>query len=141
MNTEQSNNNSTFSSAHQKLVICEKPSVAQTIAAVLGARERGDGCVAGNGWIVTWCVGHLVELAQAAAGVTLPRCTCRQAGRHQAGNIIVLRASLRPICCQPYVQPQAADAFAVPQQEAQQRLGARYRGRPLELHIQLAEQR
>ena len=50
-----------------KLVICEKPSVAQAIAAVLGARERGDGCIRGNGWIVTWCVGHLVELAQAAA--------------------------------------------------------------------------
>lgn len=50
-----------------QLVICEKPSVAQAIAAVLGARERGDGCIRGKDWIVTWCVGHLVELAQAAA--------------------------------------------------------------------------
>ncbi len=50
-----------------RLVIAEKPSVAQAIAAVLGARERGDGCIRGNGWIVSWCVGHLVELAQAAA--------------------------------------------------------------------------
>lgn len=49
-----------------KLVICEKPSVAQTISAVLGAKERKDGCICGNGWIVTWCVGHLVELAQAS---------------------------------------------------------------------------
>ena len=50
-----------------RLVIAEKPSVAQDIAAVLGARERGDGCIRGNDWIVTWCIGHLVELAQAAA--------------------------------------------------------------------------
>ena len=50
-----------------RLIVCEKPSVAQSIAAVLGARERGDGCIRGNGWIVSWCVGHLVELAQAAA--------------------------------------------------------------------------
>ncbi len=50
-----------------RLVICEKPSVAQAIAAVLGVRERGDGCIRGKDWIVTWCVGHLVELAQAAA--------------------------------------------------------------------------
>ena len=48
-----------------RLVIAEKPSVAQTIAAVLGAKTRGDGYVEGNGYIVSWCVGHLVELAQA----------------------------------------------------------------------------
>lgn len=46
-----------------KLVIAEKPSVAQTIAKVLGANKRGDGCVEGNGYIVSWCVGHLVGLA------------------------------------------------------------------------------
>lgn len=50
-----------------RLVITEKPSVAQAISAVLGARERKDGCIVGNGWIVSWCVGHLVELAQASA--------------------------------------------------------------------------
>lgn len=49
------------------LVIAEKPSVAQSIAAVLGAKERKDGCICGNGWTVTWCVGHLVEPAQADA--------------------------------------------------------------------------
>ena len=49
-----------------RLVIAEKPSVAQAIAAVLGAREREDGYIRGKDWIVTWCVGHLVELAQAA---------------------------------------------------------------------------
>lgn len=50
-----------------RLVIAEKPSVAQSIAAVLGAKTRGDGYVEGNGYIVSWCVGHLVELAQADA--------------------------------------------------------------------------
>jgi len=37
------------------------------VASVLGAKERGDGFVTGNGWIVSWCVGHLVELANAGA--------------------------------------------------------------------------
>ncbi len=49
------------------LVIAEKPSVAQSIAAVLHANKREDGFLSGNGWIVSWCVGHLVELADAAA--------------------------------------------------------------------------
>ena len=47
-----------------KLVIAEKPSVAQSIAGVIGAVERKDGYMEGNGYIVSWCVGHLVELAQ-----------------------------------------------------------------------------
>ena len=45
-----------------QLVIAEKPSVAQTIAKVLGASERKDGYVEGNGYIVSWCVGHLAAL-------------------------------------------------------------------------------
>ncbi len=45
------------------LVIAEKPSVAQTIAKVLGANQRKDGYIEGNGYIVSWCVGHLVGLA------------------------------------------------------------------------------
>ena len=48
------------------LVIAEKPSVAQTIAAVLGAKEKKDGFLTGSGYIVSWCVGHLVGLAEAA---------------------------------------------------------------------------
>lgn len=48
-----------------KLVIAEKPSVAQSIGAVLGANSRKDGYMEGSGYIVTWCVGHLVELAPA----------------------------------------------------------------------------
>ena len=47
-----------------KLVLAEKPSVAQSIAKVLGATKREDGYLAGNGYVVSWCVGHLVELAQ-----------------------------------------------------------------------------
>lgn len=47
-----------------KLVIAEKPSVANSIADVLGAYEKEDGYREGNGYIVSWCVGHLVELAQ-----------------------------------------------------------------------------
>lgn len=50
-----------------KLVLAEKPSVAQSIAKVLGATKRGDGYIEGNGYIVSWCVGHLVELAQPEA--------------------------------------------------------------------------
>ena len=46
-----------------KLVIAEKPSVAMSLAAVLGANERKDGYLEGGGWLVSWCVGHLLELA------------------------------------------------------------------------------
>ena len=48
-----------------KLVIAEKPSVAQSIAAVLGANTRRDGYMEGNGYLVSWCFGHLAELASA----------------------------------------------------------------------------
>lgn len=44
-----------------KLVIAEKPSVAMSIAGVIGAKEKQDGYCQGNGYIVTWCVGHLIE--------------------------------------------------------------------------------
>ena len=47
------------------LVIAEKPSVAQSIAAVIGATNRKDGYMEGSGYLVSWCVGHLVELAPA----------------------------------------------------------------------------
>jgi DNA topoisomerase-3 len=46
-----------------KLVIVEKPSVAVTIAKVIGARTRKDGYYEGNGYIVSWCVGHLIQMA------------------------------------------------------------------------------
>jgi DNA topoisomerase-3 len=45
-------------------VVAEKPAVARDIARVLGAERRGDGCLTGNGYVVTWAIGHLVGLAQ-----------------------------------------------------------------------------
>ena len=46
-----------------ELIIAEKPSVGRTIASVLGVTETKDGYMQGKGMIVTWCIGHLVELA------------------------------------------------------------------------------
>ena len=48
-----------------KLIIAEKSSVGQAIASVLGASECREGYMEGNGYLVSWCAGHLVELAQA----------------------------------------------------------------------------
>ena len=50
-----------------QLVIAEKPSVAGSIAAALGVKEKKDGYIEGGGYLISWCVGHLVELADAAA--------------------------------------------------------------------------
>ena len=50
-----------------RLVVCEKPSVARSIAAVLGAGKRGDGFLSGGGYLVSWCFGHLAELSDADA--------------------------------------------------------------------------
>lgn len=47
-----------------KLVLAEKPSVGRTLAAALGCNHRNDGYSEGNGYIVTWALGHLVELSQ-----------------------------------------------------------------------------
>ena len=46
-----------------RLYLCEKPSQAKDIAAVLGATRRGDGCWLGANVTVTWCIGHLLETA------------------------------------------------------------------------------
>ena len=45
-------------------IVAEKPSVGRDLAAVVGATRRGDGCLVGDGWVVTWAVGHLVGLAE-----------------------------------------------------------------------------
>ena len=50
-----------------KLVICEKPSVGTAVAAALGVTGRKDGYIEGNGYVISWCIGHLVGLAEAAA--------------------------------------------------------------------------
>ena len=51
----------------QKLVIAEKPSVAKSIAAVIGANQRHDGYFTGGGYTVSWCLGHLAEISDASA--------------------------------------------------------------------------
>ena len=50
-----------------KLIITEKPSVAKSIASALGVTSRADGYFEDGGWLISWCIGHLVGLADAAA--------------------------------------------------------------------------
>ena len=50
-----------------QLIITEKPSVAKSIASALGVTSRADGYFEGGGWLISWCIGHLVGLADAAA--------------------------------------------------------------------------
>ena len=45
------------------LIICEKPSVAKTVALALGAAEQKDGYLSGDGLLVSWCIGHLISMA------------------------------------------------------------------------------
>ena len=46
-----------------RLFLCEKPSQGKDIGRILGATQRGEGCLNGSGVTVTWCIGHLVEAA------------------------------------------------------------------------------
>lgn len=46
-----------------RLFLCEKPSQGKDIGRILGAKQRGDGCLNGPGVTVTWCIGHLIEAA------------------------------------------------------------------------------
>ena len=55
--------NSTFCKSSHKLIVTEKPSVAQAIGKALGITKRRDGYLEGEDYLVSWCVGHLVELA------------------------------------------------------------------------------
>lgn len=50
-----------------KLIIAEKPSVAAAIAAALDVKNRKDGYIEGGGYLISWCIGHLVGLAETAA--------------------------------------------------------------------------
>ncbi len=50
-----------------KLIITEKPSVAKNIASALGVTSRADGYFEGGSWLISWCIGHLVGLADATA--------------------------------------------------------------------------
>ena len=76
-----------------QLIIAEKPSVAQSIAAVLGAKRRENGYLEGGGYLVSWCFGHLAELASAetyneatpsGAMMIFPSCRFRGAGKSAA---------------------------------------------------------
>ena len=55
--------NSTFCKSSHNLILTEKPSVARTISKVLDVTARRDGYLEGGGYLISWCVGHLVELA------------------------------------------------------------------------------
>lgn len=44
-------------------IIAEKPSVAREIAAIVGATAKEEGFLSGNGYLVTWALGHLITLA------------------------------------------------------------------------------
>lgn len=46
-----------------QLIIAEKPSVSRSIASVLGATQKRDGYLEGKDYLVSWCAGHLLELA------------------------------------------------------------------------------
>ena len=48
----------------KKLIVAEKPSVGRDIARVLGAKEKGDGYLYGDDYVITWAVGHLVSLCE-----------------------------------------------------------------------------
>ena len=49
------------------LVLAEKPSVGHDIAKVLQCNQKGDGCIMGDKYIITWALGHLVTLAEPEA--------------------------------------------------------------------------
>lgn len=46
----------------KSLIITEKPSVAQEFARILGVSGRNDGYIENDKYVITWCVGHLVEM-------------------------------------------------------------------------------
>ncbi len=65
MKSTEKEQNFSFPATKHKLVIAEKPSVARSIAGVIGANKKQDGYMEGNGYLVSWCIGHLVSLADA----------------------------------------------------------------------------
>ena len=86
------------------LVIAEKPSVAQSIAKVLGATSRKDGYMEGGNYIVSWCFGHLVELADASSLMKDKRVTdlvcATDAGRE--GELIFRLVYNKAGCTKPF---------------------------------------
>ena len=80
-----------------KLIITEKPNVAKSIASALGVTSRADGYFKGNGYLVSWYIGHLVELEDRDNKIALliPSCAS-SAGESRGGQ--------RPHCF-PGVRP------------------------------------
>ena len=85
-----------------QLVIAEKPSVARSIAGVIGANKKQDGYMEGNGYLVSWCIGHLVSLADAGAYDPAirsgPMTTCRFCRRNGSTSSRTRRKSSLTSC-------------------------------------------
>ena len=82
-----------------KLVSAEMLSVAMSLSKVIGANQRGNGYMEGNGYLVSWCVGHLVELSQPEAydeKYTRLRRTYLMNHRSVLYNTMLLNGSLYP---------------------------------------------
>ena len=94
-----------------KLIVSEKPSVAQAIGKALGITKRHDGYLEGEEYLVSWCVGHLVELAPPDSydsklakwsKADLPACLCH---RCRAGRRADFPACLSPVQMQETLYP------------------------------------
>ena len=92
-----------------KLVICEKPSVAKSIASALGVTSRADGYFEGGGWLISWCIGHLVGLADGQHGavghrdVDVHRIDSHQAGQGAGARWVVFHGMTPRACCRRLV--------------------------------------
>ena len=73
------------------LVLAEKPSVARELARVLGCKQKGDGCLLGGQYIVTWALGHLVTLADLEARGSAHAAGKDAARRHQTDRQAISR--------------------------------------------------
>ena len=87
-----------------QLIIAEKPSVARGIAGVIGADQKKDGYMEGNGYLVSWCIGHLVSLADAGPMTSVSRSgamtTCRFCRRSGSTSSPPRKKDSLP-CCVP----------------------------------------
>ena len=85
-----------------KLVIAEKPSVAMSLAAVLGATERKDGYLEGSGYLVSWCIGTLFPLPTPGLMTSVSKngamTTCRFCRRNGSTSFPTIRESSLTPC-------------------------------------------
>ena len=85
-----------------QLIIAEKPSVARSIAGVIGADKKQDGYMEGNGYLVSWCIGHLVSLADAGTMTSVSKngamTTCRFCRRNGSTSFPTIRKSSLTPC-------------------------------------------